>query len=440
MLAIFSEKNSPRLDYVLELIFRDLLKLDFLLLHDRDEYLALDKPKLTYGANALSDEAFIAAGDLLFENGITEKQHKIRQYRETKVLFGLSNERSVFPFDPFAMVFYLVSRYEEYSRIYEPDAHGRRKAGDLIMNRLGVAERPVVNEIAYWIKEKLTGKYPELEFGRQKFSFTPTYDIDMAFAHKGKGFVRTLGGSAKILLKLDVRQFMQKASVLMGLSKDPYDNFRLQFKMHQELGFKAVYFVNLGDLSRYDKNVHWKNPSLNALLRKISENADIGIHPSYYSDADPQKIAVEKNRLEEIIQKPVTKSRQHFLKLDFPDTYRNLIKNGIEEDYSNGFHSQTGFRSGIAGPHFFYDLEEEKKTNLLVHPFAFMDTGMEDYMKLPPAEWKEYIKPMSCRVVNIKGHLMGIWHNYAMADSGEKKKAYIEILKWMKDCIDDQIC
>jgi hypothetical protein len=164
------------------------------------------------------------------------------------------------------------------------------------------------------------------------------------------------------------------------------------------------------------------------LVKNISGYSEIGIHPSYYSNKNPEKINIEKSRLEQILNKNITKSRQHFLKLKFPETYRNLIKAGITDDYSMGYASQAGFRAGICSPFYFYDLKNEEQTNLKIHPFAFMDSMFVDYLKLNPTQTIDCVKPLIEEVKSVNGILMSIWHNYLMSNKKDYLKMFEEIV------------
>ncbi len=110
------------------------------------------------------------------------------------------------------------------------------------------------------------------------------------------------------------------------------------------------------------------------------------------------------------------KSRQHFLKLRFPDTYRNLIAAGITDDYTMGYADETGFRAGICSPYKWYDLEKEVMTNLTIHPFAVMDGTLNSYLKLTPAQALEKVKSLAQEVKNVNGELITIWHNETLSD------------------------
>ncbi len=122
------------------------------------------------------------------------------------------------------------------------------------------------------------------------------------------------------------------------------------------------------------------------------------------------------------------KSRQHFVRMQFPDTYEALIKADISEDFSMGYASIAGFRASIASPFYFYNLKKEKETELIVYPFVFMDTTLSDYQNLPPEKYLEAVIPLIAETKAVDGTLVGIWHNYALADDEKKHKALSDIL------------
>lgn len=429
MLTIFTERNSPRIEYVLRTLFDGIFRIPFEIIDDPSFLPGRNNPCLVYAQKPYHDKPFIRSGNLLFEEGVAKTKVDPGKWNDLPVLFSHKDERSLFPFDPLAMIFYLISCYEEYFKDAGRDMHGRIAEPETAPVRYGLHDRPVVNIIAQALIEKIKATCPEFEYRQEEYRFTPTYDIDMAFAHLGKGFVRMAAGYGKLLLKLNFREVFNRTATLAGRRSDPYDNFELQMDLHNELGLHPLYFVNLGDFGKYDKNVSWTNIRLHSLLKKLSLHADIGMHPSYHANEKPELYAIEKDRLEKILGRSVTKSRQHFLRLDFPETYRKLLDIGIDSDYSMGYAGQPGFRAGICTPFRFYDLLEEKETRLMVYPFAFMDASFLDYLKIDAEETKMMLHPLIRDVKHVQGHLMGIWHNYALADDPERLKNYREIIE-----------
>lgn len=59
-----------------------------------------------------------------------------------------------------------------------------------------------------------------------------------------------------------------------------------------------------------------------------------------------------------------------------PKSYVKLTKNKIKNDYSMYYAKHPGFRAGTCSPFYWYDLQLEKNTRLLLHPVASTDTAL----------------------------------------------------------------
>jgi len=58
-----------------------------------------------------------------------------------------------------------------------------------------------------------------------------------------------------------------------------------------------------------------------------------------------------------------------------------------------------------------------------------MDTTLSDYQKLQPEKYLEAVVPLIEETKAVDGTLIGVWHNYALADDEGTHKALKEILK-----------
>jgi hypothetical protein len=427
MVLVYSESDSPRLRYAFGLIFKDILGLELDFTQSLEEFISADTIKVNYSDTALEDILGIRPSEIIFETGIQNQAVSVDEWEGIPVFFARKGS-DPFPFDPIAMTFYLVSRYEEYIP-GQRDLHGRFMPEYSLAYQHGFLESPLVNTLAMMIREQLEFRYPDHAFPKQHYRFQATVDIDQAFAHKGKGFIRSLGGLAKLMLNLNFGESVNKLKVIAGSRPDPYDNFEFQARVFEEYGLKPVYFVLIGNYGKYDKNSPHRNPAFRRLIKKLSGKAEIGIHPSYGSYDKLEMLAVESDRLKNITGKEVRLSRQHFLRMKMPDTYRNLVDRGITDDYSMGYASVSGFRASIATPFKAFDLIQNKELPLRIHPFAFMDSAFSDYMKLLPGDYIKFVSPLISRVRKAGGTLVGIWHNYSLADDEEKHKAFREVIK-----------
>lgn len=413
-MLIYCSKKSPRLAYACSLLFQHLLSLDYTFTDDYLFYRAQSGPKIHYGERRLDDDDFfLAATPLLFEKGVHPLTPAVIQVDQRPALFP-SAEDSDWPFDLLAMCFYCVTRYEEYVSA-ERDGYGRFPAQASLAQRYGFLQRPILNEWSYEFGKALQKKWPELGWEKAPYHFQLTYDIDMAWAYLHRPCWRLLAGGVAQVVRGQWGGLAERVQVLRGQAKDPFYVFDYLDQLHKKYQHETLYFWLLGDPAKYDLNADVQLPAFRALIRQIATQYPVGIHPSFLSNTRPEQIEREVNRLAEITESKITRSRQHFLMLQLPTTYRRLLALGITNDYSMGYADQVGYRAGIAGPFPWYDVLEDKVTPLTIHPFAAMDVTLNFYLKLPPAEALRQVKNMLDALQKCGGTFSLLWHNSSFA-------------------------
>jgi hypothetical protein len=430
MVLIYVTNITPRVEYIFNVVFREILKITFKLTNDKEVYLKHQGPKFTYGKQRIDKGLSIGSSGLLFETGINKQEIQWETWNGLKIFFKVDTQHDL-PFDIFSASFFLISRYQEYLP-HTKDRHGRFTPEESCGYNEKVLEIPIIN---LWVKELrliLQKNFADIDFPKVPFTFTPTIDIDNAYAFKYKGFSRTFLSLVSNLLRLQFRRMSKRIKVVSGFHKDPYDSYQHQFKINNTYKLKPYYFVLLGNFGKYDRNPSHKNSNYISLIKTLNENGEIGLHPSYGSNQSTGQLKTEKERLEKIVGRPITKSRQHYLKINIPHTYRKLIEVGIKEDYSMGYASKAGFRAGTCTPFYFYDLEYEKQTDLKIFPFAFMDTTLKTHLKIRSKEVIPYVKPLVEEIRSLGGHLIFIFHNESIGNSGHWKRwgdLYEKIIK-----------
>ena len=425
MLLIYSEKSSPRLQYVMDFIFSDVAAAVYEHTTDLEQYVNFNGSKLNYSSQRIEEnEFFLAAFPFIFENDLTTQRVNVIDFEETKALFPISriessenNRTADFPFDIFSAVFYMLSRFEEYQPFIK-DIHGRFKPTESIAFNNGFLNKPVVN---IWVKhfiDKINNKLSlKLSPKPKKYNFINTLDIDIAYSFINKGLYRNFFGYLRSVKNGNMGEIMERTRVITGLHKDPFDTFDLILDLHQKYNLNTVFFIHVGDYGLYDKNIPYKNNKFRDLIRHLSDYAEIGIHPSYESSTKQEKLQIEIERLSEIIKKDITKSRQHFLKLTFPKTYRNLLNNKIKEDYSLGYASEVGFRAGTCTPFKFFDLDTNQKTALTIRPFSIMEGTLRDYQHKNKQEALQSITQQIEAVKSVNGEFISLWHNESLSNA-----------------------
>ena len=404
--------------YIFNLILKDILGLSPEFTQDRENFIQSSLPKFSYSTSNIKDEFFISANDLLFERGIHEVEISMTTFNDLPCFFSTYHKKSAYPFDLFAASFYLVSRYEEYLPFIK-DTYGRFYAKESLAYKSGFLHKPLVNIWALDLAQKLQEKFSDLEIKPTKFKYLPTIDIDAAYAYKQKGFLRIVGGYLKDIKAADFRELKLRTQVLRNKMRDPFDSFDYIFKLHKSFDFEPLFFILFAEYGTNDKNISTFNRNFQSLIRRIGDYGSIGIHPSFNSNYNKEKLQKEVTLLSKVTHSEITRSRQHFLILQMPETYNNLIDNGITDDYSMGYASMPGFRASITTPFYFYNLEFEQVTSLRIHPFTYMEGTFKDYMSLEPEEALAEIEKLMIEVKKVGGSFISLWHNESL---GGKKR------------------
>lgn len=432
MLLVYTPKITPRNRYAIKTVLKSILYVsDFQITSDVDRFEEYVGPRLSYGKKPLGEELFIFANGLLEKKGINEQNIDFGESQGTVTLFA-HQVKSILPYDVFSAIFYMLSRYEEYLP-HRRDHYDRFIAQESLAAQKGFLQVAVVDRWAEQLKKVIAERYPDIKFGERKFQYLPTIDIDNAFAYKEKGIIRILGSYLKNIVKFDFKQIKEQTLVLLRKKRDPFDTYNYQLNIQKRYNLSPIYFILLADYGLNDKNISYENRTFKSLLKSIADYANIGIHPSFGSNSQPEKLHKEILRLENIVKRDIYRSRQHFLKLSLPETYRNLLKEDILEDYTMGFASEVGFRAGTCTPFPFYDLDEEVECKLTVYPFQVMESTFKYYQKKGIEESIESIKAIIDEVKLVNGTFVSLWHNESLSDYGEWegwRKVYEEMIAY----------
>ncbi|MDF1518318.1 MAG: polysaccharide deacetylase family protein [Lutibacter sp.] len=414
MLLVYTHKITPRINYIFKHFFGRILKIPVTFTTKVNEFVAHNGPKITYSKSPLGAEFFIRSHDLLFEQGINDIEIKIYEWDDVPCFFPIK-ESSMIPFDIFAASFYLISRYEEYLP-HVQDVHERYSAVESLAYKNGFLEKPVVDIWAFKFLELLKIKFPGYNYAEREFKLLSTINVDMAYAYKHKGVVRTVGGFLKDLLNFKIVDLRNRLLTILNFREDPYDTFPTFLKIKKEYEVDTIFFFLIGDYTTFDKNISSSNINFKSLIKSMADYAKVGLHPSYFTFKNPEKLKKEKLKLEYIINRPVTCSRQHYLRLNLPDTYQNLLDIDLKEDYTMGYEKAAGFRASTCSPFYFYDLDFEISTPLKIFPFAFADVTLKQHMQLSNEESLAKILALKNEVKMVNGTFISIFHNETLCE------------------------
>lgn len=385
---------------------------DLTITHSIDEFLAAEGPKVNYSHTRLIDGFWIKpygnSKGFLWENDIKPQEFRVSSTEKFPIFFQTDGDLA---FDILAASFFLLSRYEEYLP-HSKDEYGRYAHQNSIAYKSNFLHLPLVN---MWAKELLSifrTRWPIPQNTKDRFSFLPTYDIDIAWSFKHKGLIRNTGAIFKSLITGRFSDAAKRIRVLRGKEVDPFDSFNWLDRLHAKFNLKPYYFFLLANkLAKYDRNISPSVSDLHELIRHHALHYPTGIHPSWQSNDDPQLLKNEIATLSKITGHQVLCSRQHFIRFNLPETFRHLIDSGILFDFSMGYGTINGFRASVASPYYWYDLKKEEQTELMLFPFCYMEANSFYELHHSPEEAYAEMKMLYNSVKEVNGTFTMIWHN-----------------------------
>jgi hypothetical protein len=411
MLLFYTLTVTPRLQYIVDFISKELFDEPITFTTDAGSFKSATVPRLNYSGNDFSEQEFyIKATPLLFETDI--KTQPVECF-EADYHTAFCQTRGDYPFDLLAASFYLMTRYEEYLP-HQKDEYGRYAHTNSLAFKEHFLHQPLINIWLDDFKKKLKKKFPSLVFRRRPFKFIPSYDIDIAWSYRHKGFLRNMGGFAKSIKNGEWKIAKERWNVLQNDHADPYDSYEWMDALHLYCKIKPIYFFLVAQkLQGYDRNIPTSSKALQELIAYFSVVYKVGLHPSWQSSvaANNETLLEEREWLEVIIDKPLQHSRQHYIKFTLPQNFRRFVECGLLKDYSMGYGSINGFRASVASSFYWFDLEKNESTQLQLFPFCFMDANSFYEQKFTPRQAYDELIYYYNTIKKLNGLFVTIWHN-----------------------------
>lgn len=403
MLRVFVDQISPRIEYAFEFIFES---------RGVKYQLTTDPSKevdFAYSASRNISVPHIEMAEFMLKSTVSSISLMVSEFE------GMDCYAFDDVVDPVASVFYHLTRYEEYISNTK-DEYGRFP--------FLVSEAP-----ENWVKMAMCDRWSEAILKHlglkptkvKKVNIIPSFDIDNTYAYKLKRGKRKLLSSFKDLLQFNWERIKERRDVLRGKVNDPYDTFSTIREIHQRFPQTKVFWL-IGKRGKKDRNISIKNKKHQQLIKSlVDEGLDVGLHPSFGSFLKKDVIQSEKKELEDVCGKSISNSRQHFLRFEIPSTFAHLLTAGFTHEYSMGYAETVGFRVGTARAHRWFDVSKNEVSNLVIHPFVYMDGTLREYMKLSIEESKILVKELHDEVSTYGGDFIFIWHNETIGNYGNWK-------------------
>jgi len=436
MKFLFSFSNSrfvPHIEYVFDHIAR-LLGIGDFSIHLSGEKKPVEHEDIviSYGKKppALQTPFIHIAESGLFSEDYLKPESlpalPLAEWKSLPILFGKkpdsgdwvdeSENKIISHIDIIAGIFFLLSRCEELI-IQEKDKYGRFPADASLLTKAGILHRPIADEyvelLLLWIRKLKPIFERRFPLRDHPFCLYVTHDVDAPLKYSWKGV-------------LGFRQsLIQGLSTLLGFKKDPYWNFSELLALDRKYRVQADYFFLAGGTHPLDHPYSLDHPRILGLVRNLHDSGcGIGIHFSLSSHLDllemekgedaKEIFEKETSRFRDHVQKLPVGSRQHYLAIKIPETWRALESAGIVFDTTAGFAEIPGFRCGTCHPYFPFDAEKERPLLILEIPLIAMDTTFLHYMKSSPNKALEEMESLLLEVEKHHGIFCLLWHNHTL--------------------------
>ena len=434
--------HIPEREYILYVLFEERLNIKYKIVYGEDTETVLVFPNQKeiiiedHFFSKFSDENRYLSKENIPDNYSILNNGEIK-LEHLPIFYGLAElnieaKEIRLKSDIIAMIFFLLSRWEE-NVLTNRDSLNRVIEEDLFVVKNNLQERPLVDEyvnlIAILIKKSGYEKF-SLD---KNYTIIPTHDVD--FVKKWRNTFhawKEIGGDAikRRNLSRAIYNLVLWSSSKLRIINEPNNTIEILINKAKTYNRKAVFFFMSGGSTCWDSYSDKDTDIIADWANKIIDSKNsLGIHPSILTAQSADLTAIELKNYQNIVKYQICCSRQHYLRLLIPETWKILEKNNIGWDSSCGFSNHIGFRCGTAIPFRVFDIETRMILRLKEKPLIVMDTALVEHAKFTENEAIERISKIKSRIEQFGGEFIFLLHNSSLRSyEYQKYKRLIEEL------------
>jgi len=233
-----------------------------------------------------------------------------------------------------------------------------------------------------------------------------------------KGFLASIAAVSTLLA--DLRVFPSRQSlrfIPLFLSRklmrfNPVWNFNKFINIEKEFGVVSSFYF-LANESQRDSDYEFRHPLILQAINLVRDNGcEVGLHASFNSYNDEERLRKEKRELEKVLRAKVGGIRQHYYNFEVPRTWRCQEDAGFLYDSTFGYAQQVGFRAGACLPFKPFDSQGKKAFSILEVPLIIEDGVLlqEKYLGLSFRKAFDVCKNLVEVILRHHGVLTLNWH------------------------------
>jgi len=324
-----------------------------------------------------------------------------QNYFHTKPLITLENGLP----DYISTIFYLVNGFQEfYLPEDQKDKYGRMDYKHSLQSKFDVLQKDLVKD---YVQKLLHQIDSSLKISERKSRIFVSHDIDSVYGSlKYDGLWALKNGNIQLMLKVIAQTVMLKP---------PWFNIDKVATLENEYDIKACYYWIVQN-GRSEDGI--KNGDYNFKSQKIQDQLNLA--KSFGNEIGLHKSTMKTGFKEEVKAIPNVKSnRFHFLKIDNPNSFKEMQESGIQSDSSIGFPYNIGFKNSFGMPYYPFDIYRRGNTQVLEIPLQIMD-GMFNITNQKSSQ-KAYEQITDFIEANKFNAIISIlWHNSEMTNFAYK--------------------
>lgn len=226
--------------------------------------------------------------------------------------------------------------------------------------------------------------------------------------------------SLRLLPKSLIRRLMHHNTVW---------NLHKYIKIEKQFGATSSFFFLMNATDK-DSDYDFHNPFVKEAMKLIIDSgSEVGLHGSFESYKDENKMEKEKALLEKALEMRVEGVRQHFLRIAIPDTWKSQELAGFVYDSTLGCVQEIGFRGGCCLPFTPWNLNEKRRLSILEIPLIVVDGAFfqKKYLALSPHKAFQICREFVDIVHKYNGILTLLWHPYTMLIDRKGKESWSDL-------------
>lgn len=346
-----------------------------------------------------------------------------------------------------ASLFFFLMLHDQWT-VPERDQFKRFPAAASLLGRNDLIDVPVASRYGRALREALrangfavtdTGR-----FGGRSAALCLTHDIDYISKFTPGLLFREavrnlLFNRRKVSLRARVTRFREYLAFARR-ERDPYVySIHRMMELQQRYGMRATYLFKAGGTDKRDVTYNPGGERARSLMRRIQEQGhDLGVHPSFNAYNDGRMMEREVARIAEAGASRPRSVRQHYLRFEYPVTWRLHEQCGLSVDSTLGFAEREGFRNGFCHPFRPFDIERNRPFDIWELPLTAMDGTLASYRSMEPEAAQQRLRQLLDVVRAERGVAVLLFHNtvFDAHDFPGWGEVFEETLEYTAECGD----